>query len=191
MISNFFFILLFVLVFSLILFVLAVIFLLSGLISIIFGAPYIPLSKKFVQKILLFGDLSSNDTLYDLGCGDGRVLMSGLSNFNISKAVGYEIAPWPYFKTLLLVKYSELKKIELFRKNCLKADISQATFIYLYLFPGLVDKIAYKIAKEGIPRIRILCVSFPIDTNRHIEFELLKSAKIDNLTIYLYELKSP
>ena len=103
---------------------------------------------------------------YDLGCGDGRVLMSGLSNFNVLKAVGYEISPWPYFKTLFLVKRSGIKRIKIFRKNCLKANIDQATFIYLYLFPKLVDKIAYKIAKEGKPKPRSslsfknLCSSF-------------------------------
>ena len=156
-----------------------------------FGAPYVPLSRKSVRKILLFGGLSSNDILCDLGCGDGRVLMSGLSNFNVSKVIGYEIAPWPYFKTLFLIKYNQLKKIELFRINCLKADVSQVTFVYLYLFPELVDKIAYKIAKEGIPEVIIVCVSFPININKHIEFQLLKSTKINNLIVHLYKLKIP
>lgn len=164
-------------------------FYLSGFISLIFGAPYIPLSKKPILKILSFGGLSSDDIFYDFGCGDGRILISGLSNFNISSAVGYEIAPWPYFKALFLIKYKKIRKIKLFRKNCLKADISQATFIYLYLFPKLVAKIARKIAKEGTPKIKILCVEFPIDTNQCVEFQLLKSEKIDNLTTYLYELK--
>lgn len=192
MVSNFsFLILIFALLFNIALFTLALVFLLSGLISTIFGAPYVPLPRKYIKKILLFGNLSSNDILYDLGCGDGRVLMSGFSNFNVSKAVGYEISPWPYFKTLFLVKYNRLKRVKLFRINCLKADIGQATFIYLYLFPKLVDKIAYKIAKEGKPKTKILCVSFPININQHIEFKLLKSEKLDNLTLFLYELKSP
>jgi len=191
MISGLFVVLIFVLIFHIILFILVLFFLLSELISIIFGTPYVPLSKKFILKILSFGGLSPNDVFYDLGCGDGRILLSGLSNFNVSKAVGYEIAPWPYFKTLFLIKYNQLKKIELFRTNCLRANVSQATFIYIYLFPNLVDKIAYKIAKEGICKTKILCVSFPIDTNRHIEFQLLKSMKLENLTVYLYELKSP
>lgn len=165
-------------------------FLSSSLFSIMFGAPYVPIAEKFVYKILLFGCLSSNDILYDLGCGDGRILITGIYDFNVSKAVGYEISPWPYFKTLFLIKYKRLEKIKLFRKNCLKADISQATFIFLYLLPALVDKVAYKIAKEGIPKTKILCVSFPIDINKHTGFQLLKSEKIENLMLYLYELKS-
>lgn len=184
-------VLLCILIFSIILFILVLIFLLSGIISIIFGAPYVPISQKSIWKILSFGSLSSDDVFYDLGCGDGRVLISGLSNFNVSKAVGYEVSPWPYFKTLFLIKYNKLKRIKIFRKNCLKADINQATFIYLYLFPKLVDKIAYKISREGMPETRILCVEFPIDMNRHVEFRLLKSVKIENLTVYLYELESP
>lgn len=154
-----------------------------------FGAPYVPLSQKYIQKILSFGNLSSSDILYDLGCGDGRVLISGLYKFNVLKAVGYEISPWPYFKTLFLIKHNKLQRIKLLRINCLKADIGQATFIYLYLFPKLVNKLAYKIAKEAKPKTKVLCVSFPINIDQHIEFKLLKSEKLYNLTLYLYELK--
>lgn len=168
--------------------VLVVVYLLSGIISIIFGAPYVPISRNLVKKILSFGELSSGDVLCDLGCGDGRVLISGLSDFNVSSVIGYEISPWPYFKTLFSIKHKE--KIELFRKNCLKADISKTTFIYLYLFPKLVDKIAYKVAREGIYKTKILCVAFPININQHAEFKLLKLEKIDDLTVYLYELRA-
>lgn len=166
-------------------------FYVSGLISLIFGAPYISLSKKSIPKILLFGGLSSSDVFYDLGCGDGRILESGLYDLNVSKAVGYEIAPWPYFKALFLSKYKRITKIQLFRKNFLKADISQATFIYLYLFPKLIEKTARKITEEGMPLTKILCIEFPIDINKHTRFKLLKSEKVDNLTLYLYELNPP
>jgi len=190
MLSNLLIVLLVFVIISFAIFLVSLLlFYLSGFISLMFGAPYIPLSRKYIRKILSFGNISSNDTLYDFGCGDGRILISGVSDFNVLKAVGYEIAPWPYLKTLFSIKLKRLKKISIFRKNFLKADIGQATFIYLYLFIKLVDKVAYKIAREGIPGTKILCVQFPIDTNKHTEFELLKSTKIDNLTIYLYKLK--
>lgn len=190
MILNFLIVLLgLVFLFYFIFLMILLFFYLSGIVSIVFGAPYIPLSKKPILKILSFGGLSSEDVFYDLGCGDGRILISSIHDFNVSKAAGYEVAPWPYFKALFLFKYKKIKEIELFRKNLLKADIGQATFIYLYLFPKLVDKIAHKITKEKIFGMKILCVEFPIDTNKHSEFELLKSEKIDNLTVYLYKLK--
>ena len=169
-----------VILFLLILMILVVVSLLSGIVSIIFGAPYVPISRNLVKKILSFGELSSGDVLCDLGCGDGRVLISGLSDFNVSRVIGYEISPWPYFKTLFLIRYNKLKRIELFRKNCLKADISKTTFIYLYLFPKLVDKVAYKIAREGIYKTKILCVAFPINISRYTKFTLLSVFTICN-----------
>ncbi len=189
--SFLFLIIFFIFIVNITLFFLVLIFFLSFLISATFGAPYVSIPRKSIMKILSFGNLSSNDIFYDLGCGDGRVLMSGLSNFNVLKGVGYEISPWPYLKTLFLIKLNRIKKIELFRKNCLKANINQATFIYFYLLPKLTDSLADKIAREGKPKTKILCVAFPINTDRYVEFQLLKSTKIDNLMVYLYELKIP
>ncbi len=176
-------------VFSFIFLLTLLFFYLSGFISLLFGAPYIPLSRKPIKKILSFGGLSSNDVFFDLGCGDGRILIPSLLNFNVSRAVGYEIAPWPYLKSLFLIKYKQIERIELFRKNFLEEDFREATFIYLYLFPKLVNKIAYKIASGKMYNTKILCVEFPIDLNKHNEFKLLKSGKIDGLMVYLYVLK--
>lgn len=179
-----------ILIFQILLPITVLLFLLSEFVSMAYGVPYVPISKKAVKEILSFGELSSHDTLYDLGCGDGRVLISGSLNFGVPKAVGYEISLWPYLKALLSIKYNKLFNIKVFRRNYFKADIGQATFIYLYLFPKLVDEIAYKIAKESKPDTKILCVDFPIAINRHLEFQLLKSEKIGNLTAYFYKLKS-
>lgn len=180
-----------VLIFQILLPTIVLLFLLSEFVSIVSGAPYVPIPKKIVKEILSFGELSPHDILYDLGCGDGRVLISGALNFGVSRAVGYEVALWPYLKTLFLIKYSRLYNIDIFRQNCLKADINRATFIYLYLFPKLVDRLAYKIVREVGPKTKILCVAFPIDTNQYTEFQLLKSAKLNDLAVYLYELKIP
>lgn len=168
-----------------------ILFLLSALVSIARGAPYVPVSKKSIKEILSFGELSNRDILYDLGCGDGRVLISGALDFGVSKAIGCEVALWPYLKTLFLIKYDRLSNIEITRQNCLKVSIDQATFIYIYLFPKLVDKIAYKITREARPETRILSVAFPIDISRHVELQLLKSIEFDDMMLYLYELKVP
>lgn len=171
---------------------LAFLFLVSMLISVIAGAPYVPAPRKLIKNVLKFGGLTSDDVLLDLGCGDGRVLISASQNFHIKKATGYEIAPWPFLKAFFWVKYLGLNKnIKIDRKNCLRTDIGDATFIFLYLFPKLIDRLAYKIAVETKNGIKILSLGFPIDIVKHPEFMVIKSQNLENLTVYLYEIKKP
>ena len=180
------------LLFGLFLPALALFFLASMLRSIIAGAPYVPVSQKLIPNLLKFGGLVSSDVLLDLGCGDGRVLISGVENFHVNKAIGYDIALWPLLKAQFLIRRRELNKnIKIFRKNCLKADIGDATFIFLYLFPKLVDKLAYKIAAETKDGIKVLSLGFPINIEKHPEFRMISFKPIENITVYLYEIKKP
>lgn len=160
----------------------------SGLISNIYGAPYVPARKKLVKDLLSSGGLSGTDIFYDLGSGDGRVLMSAVKAFGVQRAVGYEVGLWPYLKSRFLINRSCLSgRISVYRKNFFKADFSDAAFIYMYLFPELVDRLAYKLASEVNAGTKILCPDFPINTANHPQFKLLKSEKIGKMTAYLYE----
>jgi len=161
---------------------------LSGIISNIYGAPYVPISKKYVKDLLIFGGLKSNDIFYDLGSGDGRVLVAAAIDFGIKNAAGYEISFWPYWESRFLLWQRGLSKMmKIHRLDFFRASFSDATFVYMYLFPKLVDRLAQKISDECKPGTKILCPSFPIDFNRHPEFKLLKSEKIGKIAAYLYE----
>lgn len=165
-----------------------ILILISGIASSIYGAPYVPIRKKLVKDLLTFGGLSAGDIFYDLGSGDGRVLISAVKDFGTEKAVGYEVAPWPYLKSKFLIRLAGFgNNIDIKRKNFFKADLSPATFVYAYLFPRLVDRLAGKIAGECQSGTKVLCPSFPIELVNHLEFRLLKSEKIGRITAYLYE----
>lgn len=160
----------------------------SLLVSNIYGAPYVPVKKKLIKGILFFGGLSASDVFYDLGSGDGRVLMSAVKDFGVPKAAGYEIALWPYLKSKLLIRRAGSKNnIDVNRKNFFKVNLSPATFIYIYLFPRLVDRLAGKITKECRSGIKVLCPSFPIDVSKYKEFRLIKTGNFGKITAYLYE----
>jgi hypothetical protein len=169
------------------------VFLLSGVVSSIHGAPYVPIASKLVGELLSFGGLSGKDIFYDLGSGDGRVLISAVKNFGVKKAVGCEVSFWPYleskFALALNTSAADRAKLNIKRRDFLSADLSEATFIYMYLFPKLINQLASKIACEVRPGIKILCPSFPIDLTSHPEFQLLKSQKIGRHLVYLYVLK--
>jgi|SRR3989344_297540 len=150
-----------------------------------YGAPYIPVSRNLIQQVLSFGNIRQDDVFYDLGSGDSRILLAAVRLFKVRKAVGYEAATWPYLKSKFLIRAAGLeKKITVFRENFFGADIREATFIYMYLFPGTVDKLAKKIATECQPGVRVLSLRFPIGNQK---FRLLDSRKINRMTAYLYE----
>jgi hypothetical protein len=149
----------------------------------------VPIKKKYIKEILLFCDLKSNDIIYDFGSGDGRILFTAIKEFNVLKAVGYEISFLPYIFSKILIKIKNLEnKIFIKRKNFLKDnDFKEATFIYMYLFPEVVDKLVYQIDKFCKKNIKILSVDFKIDLNKHRNFKLIKQDKIGNYYVFLYE----
>ena len=166
-----------------------IIILASGIVSDAHGAPYVPIKRRYARPLLSWAGLSADDIFYDLGCGDGRMLISAVKDFGVKKAVGYEVAPWPYLEARFSLRFFGASDgIQIFRKNFFRADLHDANFVYMYLFPKLVDRLASKLAGELKIGSKILCPSFPIDLVRYPEFKLLKSEKFDKITAYLYEL---
>ncbi|MEK7151225.1 MAG: hypothetical protein AAB784_00725 [Patescibacteria group bacterium] len=164
------------------------VFLFSNIFSSILGAPFVPIKKRHVKFFLYWAGLSADDIFYDLGCGDGRLLVSAVKDFGVKKAIGYELAPWPYLKARFIIWWRGLNEISSIKnENFFKTDLKDASFIYAYLFPKLVDRLAFKMAGELRSGAKILCPSFPIDLIKHPKFKLLKTHKIDKIDAYLYE----
>lgn len=160
----------------------------SSLVSDFNGAPYVPMRRKNVPKLLAWSGLNSEDRFVDFGSGDGRVLISAIQSFDVKKATGYEIAGWPYHKSKFLIKRMALDhKIDLINKSAFTANLSETSFVYMYLFPKLTNRLAGKIAQEARSGTKILCGSFPINLQDHPNLRLIKQEKIDTITAYLYE----
>lgn len=147
-----------------------------------------PISAELVKKMLVFGGIKSIDVVCDLGCGDGRILISAVNDFNVARAIGYEIAFWPYLMSRYKIRRARLMdKIQIFREDIMKADLRGVSFVYAYLFPQPVDRVADKIERELMVGGKILVPSFPIDIQKHGKIRLIKSEKMGKITAYLYE----
>jgi len=163
-------------------------FFISGIFSFLHGAPFVVLDKNKVRKALRQCGLSENDLFCDLGCGDGRTLLIAAEEFNVKKAVGWEIAFFPFFLAKIAVSRSKVKdKVEIYNKDLFSADISKATFIYIYLASGMADRIADKIGKEALDGTKIVCMAFPIDTIKHRQLGLMRLEEAGGMTAYLYQ----
>ncbi|MHA2393888.1 MAG: SAM-dependent methyltransferase, partial [Promethearchaeota archaeon] len=97
-------------------------------------APYVPSKPEVVQKMLEIADVKTDDIVYDLGCGDGRILIKAVEAFKVKKAIGYELDKQRYKSTIKEIQRRNLQdRIEIIHGNLFEADLSDATVITLYL----------------------------------------------------------
>src|SRR5258708_7264548 len=150
----------------------------SAIISAVYGAPYVPIGRRFIKDLLVFGGVTPKDIVIDLGSGDVRVLISAIKIFNAAEGRGYEGSPWPYLKSRWLIYRADLSNIRISYGNFFDKDLSEGTFVYAYLFPELMNRVANKLAKELKSGARILCPAFPIDTDKFPDLKLIKEEKI-------------
>ena len=152
-------------------------------------APRWRTRRSDARKALKLASLSKNDTLYELGCGDGEVILSAAQDFG-SQAVGIEIDPTRFFISKFRVWRNGMsKKVTVVRKDFKKIDLSAATVVYMYLVPAALKRNLPKLKDELRTGAKILSYRYriPLDKNeKNIVFEKEdKRAKV-----YLYTVKS-
>ncbi len=126
-------------------------------------APYIPTPQSLVNTILEIAKAGPGDILYDLGCGDGRFLITAVKDFKVDRAVGYEINTHLHSVALNNVAKNELKdRIRVEDRNLMDADLRDATLIILYLTTSGNTKLKPKLKKELHPGTQIISHDFPI-----------------------------
>lgn len=147
-------------------------------------APFIPSKSNIVKRMLEIAEVNRDDVVFDLGCGDGRILISAVKDFGAKKAIGYELRTDLYEKNLQQIKKTNLEgRVEVVRADMIKADIKEATVITLYLtFPGN-RKLEPKLSEEAQPGTRIVSHAFEIEGWDHSEKE-----SFDGHLIYLYKI---
>jgi hypothetical protein len=126
----------------------------------IVNAPFVPIPKDLEKEIVPHLHLSDSSVLYDLGCGDGRVLLEAVNQYPKIKAVGIEIATWPYL--LAKLKSRKYKNVEIRKKNIFTTNIADATHIFLYLYPKVINKLIKNIETQCRPGTIIVSCDFEL-----------------------------
>jgi predicted RNA methylase len=147
---------------------------------------YVPTPNDVTAKMLEMAGVKQSDLLYDLGCGDGRIVVTAAKKFGC-KAVGYEIDPQRVIEARDNVKkrkVEHLAKIE--QKDIFTLDLSAASVLALYLLPEMNARLVPQLEKLK-PGTRVVVHDYPI---RNIVPEKTVSMKSneDNVThtIYFY-----
>lgn len=124
--------------------------------------PYVPTPQEIVDKMLELADLKKDDVVYDLGCGDGRIVVTAAKKYGC-KAVGVDIDPARVKDSLDNVKKAGVENLVTIRQgDATKTDVSAATVVTLYLLPELNAKIAPNLKKQLKPGARIISHDFDV-----------------------------
>lgn len=127
----------------------------------IIGSPFSPTPKNIIRKALKFVKLKSNENLYDLGSGTGRVLIIGTKEFG-ARATGFEYSIPLFFLSKLNLFLHRTKKGKVFRKNFFDVNLKNADVVFLFLTPRAFPKLKDKFNQELKPRTRIIVYSSPL-----------------------------
>lgn len=134
-------------------------------IVLIFGAPYLPTQKNQSATALDLLDLKKSQILYELGCGDGTVLLCSAKRGITS--VGYELNPILYFiAKIRCLRYGELISVKF--GNFWQADLSPADGVYVFLLDRFMKKLDKKLSSELKTGVKLASYTFKIPGKKTI-----------------------
>jgi SAM-dependent methyltransferase len=122
--------------------------------------PYVPSPNPVVDGMLKLAGVRPTDIVYDLGCGDGRIVIAAAKTYG-AKGVGVDINPERIEEARANAKNAGVDDKVKFEENDLfKANISNATVVTLYLLPDVNTRLRPKLMKELKPGTRVVSHSF-------------------------------
>lgn len=155
------------------------------LIALFDGAPWVPTPMVRVRKMINLAKLKKGETLYDLGCGDGRAPYLATKEKG-AKAVGIELSPVIYLLALIR-KFFWRSKAKIVFGSFWNKNLSDADVVVLYLMPGFVERVAKKLEKELKPGARVISYAFQIKSWKEIHREK-RVRKKGYSPIWVYEI---
>ncbi len=115
-----------------------------------------PTQPEVMEQMFIYTKPKPGDVVYDLGCGDGRILITAAEKFGV-RGVGADIDPMRIAAGEKVVKQKKLEsKVSLVNKNLFDMDISEASIVTLYLNIKVNRRLRPKLFRELKPGTRIV-----------------------------------
>ena len=151
-------------------------------------APYVVSPEHAVDKMLRMANLKSGETLYDLGCGDGRILIAAAEKYKV-KAVGIEISEHLAKTAAEKVKKAGLQdQVKVIHGNFMHTDLSGANVVTLYLATTANESLRPNLERYLRPNTRVVSYDYPIPGWKPMDTAESEGRHGANHTIYLYQV---
>lgn len=125
--------------------------------------PYVPTPEVVIDRMLQLANAGSEDIVYDLGCGDGRIVLQAVTKYGVKKAVGIEIRD-----DLVKVARSKISELNMDGKayilhgDMFDVDLSEATIVTLFLLTSVNNMLRPKLERELRNGSRVVSHEFEI-----------------------------
>ncbi len=149
-------------------------------------APYVPTPQPVVDQMLELAQVTSKDVVYDLGCGDGRIVITAAKKYG-ARGVGVDIDPERIKESMANAKAAGVENLVTFKlEDALKTDVSPATVVTLYLLTSSNLQLRPMLTKQLKPGARIVSHAFMMGDWEPEKSEQVPDENGFNRTVYLW-----
>jgi hypothetical protein len=160
-----------------------------GLFGVADLAPYVPTPAVVIDKMFELAKVDPTDILYDLGCGDGRIVIAAARKFG-TKGVGVDLDPQRIAESNAGAREAGVVDLVEFRvQDVMKADFSAASVVTLYLLPESNNILRPLLESQLKPGTRVISHNYSIPgwQSRETGYASLEDEKGQEHTIYAYK----
>lgn len=152
--------------------------------------PYVPTPPEIVERMLELAQVKTGDILYDLGSGDGRIVITAAKKYGV-RAIGFEIDPERIKESRESIKKAGVEKlVEIRQQDIRTVDLSGATVLTMYLLPEVNLMIRPSIWKQMKPGSRIVSHDFDMGDWQPLKVERVKSNSNWDHDLYLWHVEA-
>lgn len=150
------------------------------------SVPYVPSPDVVVKRMLELAKVGPEDVVYDLGAGDGRIIITAVADFKAKKAVGIEMSDDRIKEAMKNIELKGLQEKVLVKKaNFFEADLSEASVVTMFLLSNVNDALRPKLEKELKPGTRVVSHEFEMRGWKPKEVAKVEEGSMSH-TVYLY-----
>ncbi len=143
--------------------------------------PFVPTPENVVAEMLKLAELKNGDFLYDLGSGDGRIVITAAQKYKV-KGIGVDINPERIKEANEKAREAGVTDMVAFHQNNLfNENVSKATVVTLYLLPDVNIRLRPKLLKELKPGSRVISHDFDMGY-----WKPLKTVELDGHRVYYW-----
>lgn len=151
-------------------------------------APYVTSPQTAVDKMLQMANLKSGETLYDLGCGDGRIVITAAKKYEIH-AIGVEISEHLVKSATQAVKQAKLEdRVKIIHGDILQTDLHDANVVTIYLMTAANENVRPNLERYLRNNARVVSYDYPIPGWREVEKADTEGRNGAVHEIYLYQV---